>query len=232
VARGALLIQSEDPELVARLAVLQAELTGLQARLVAAQASNRVQADILLNQIAHATVALNLAQSHLTDLNVRSPGGGTFEMGDVQNAPGRFVQRGELLAYVTNRAPTIVRVVVPQSAADDVRQGTLNVVVRPVAAPGQVFAARLLRVVPGATQQLPSLVLSLEGGGKIGLDPNQPGDAKAIERLFVLDVQLQDGVVIDQVGSRVYVRFEHDPEPIGTQWMKTVKRVFLKKLNV
>jgi putative peptide zinc metalloprotease protein len=147
--------------------------------------------------------------------------------------PGRFVQRGELLAYVTDKGPVTVRVVVPQVNADKVRKGSRDVEVRPVERPASVIPAKVIREVPGATDQLPSMTLSLQGGGKIGLDPSsQGGDAKTLQKLFVLDLQLPDGVLMDKLGSRVYVRFEHQPEPMGVQWYAGFSRILMKAFNV
>ncbi|GAA4012088.1 biotin/lipoyl-binding protein [Actimicrobium antarcticum] len=232
VRKGDLLIRCEDPELVARVAVQAAELAGLEARYIAALASNRVQADILQQQTAHARVALELAQQRLASINVRSPGNGTFVVADAQNLPGRFVQRGELLGYVTSDALGTVRVVIPQADADKVRQGMRAIEVRAVDRPSDVITARVLREVPGATDQLPSMTLSFQGGGKIGLDPNKSGEARTLQKLFVLDLQLPPGTRLDKLNSRVYVRFEHPSEPLGWQWFHAVRRVFLKKFNV
>lgn len=233
VKKGELLIQCEDPELIARSTVLEAELAGLEAKYTAALSSNRVQADILLQQMAHARVAMELAQKRLAEIEVRAPSSGTFVMADVQNMQGRFVQRGELLAYVTDEGLTTVRVVIPQANADKVRQGSQSVEVRPVDQPSTVIEARVLREVPAATDKLPSMTLSFQGGGKIGLDPSaQDGDAKALQKLFVLDLQLPKGVKMDKLGSRIYVRFEHQPEPIGLQWYSGARRIFLRTFNV
>jgi putative peptide zinc metalloprotease protein len=173
-----------------------------------------------------------LARSRLSELDVRSPGAGTFEMGEVQNMAGRFVQRGELLAYITNEARTTIRVVVPQADADQVRKGSIDVLVRFVDSPGTVRGAKVMRSVPAATNQLPGMALSLQGGGKIGVDPTKQGEAKALENLFVLDLQLVEDVAMDKLGSRVYVRFEHTPEPLGNQWFRAGRNIFMKKFNV
>ncbi|WP_293776168.1 efflux RND transporter periplasmic adaptor subunit [uncultured Oxalicibacterium sp.] len=232
VKKGDLLIECEDPELIARLAIQEAELSGLEARYTAALTSSRVQAEILQQQIAHARVAVDLAKKKLSDIEVRAPSSGTFIMGEVENMPGRFVQRGELLAYVTSAGQTTVRVVVPQVNADKVRGGLQSVEVRPVDNPATVIAAKVVREVPGATDQLPSMTLSYQGGGKIGLDPSAQGDAKTLQKLFVLDLQLPDDVHLDKLGSRLYVRFEHASEPIGQQWYTSARRVFLRTFNV
>jgi putative peptide zinc metalloprotease protein len=77
------------------------------------------------------------------------------------------------------------------------------------------------------------MTLSIQGGGKIGLDPrNQAGDNKALEKLFVLDLALPPGELPDYLGGRIYVRFEHAPEPLGEQWYREIRGVFLKKFNV
>ena len=76
------------------------------------------------------------------------------------------------------------------------------------------------------------VTLSLQGGGKIGLDPGKSGDGKALEKLFVLDLDLVSGAPGGYVGGRIYVRFEHQPEPLADQWYRDIRRVFLKQFNV
>lgn len=232
VRRGDLLIECEDPELAARTRLLQAQLDELEARYNASIVSKRVQADMINEQKAHLVAALELAFKRHAELQVRSPSDGVFVMADVANAPGRFTQRGDVLAYVTNSAATSVRVVVAQSAENLVSQRTKKVEVRPAGSVGQPFVAQIKREVPAATDELPSMTLSLEGGGKIGLDPNKPGDGKALEKLFVLDLDLSSGAPTNYIGGRIYVRFEHQPEPLADQWYREVRRVFLKRFNV
>lgn len=232
VRRGDLLIECEDPELAARTRVLQAQLDELEARYNASIVSKRVQADMINEQKAHLVAALELAFKRQAELEVRSPSDGVFVMADVPNAPGRFTQRGEILAYVTNSAATSVRVVVAQSAENLVSQRTKKVEVRPAGSVGQPFEAQIKREVPAATDELPSMTLSLQGGGKIGLDPNKPGDSKALEKLFVLDLDLSSGAPTNYIGGRIYVRFQHQPEPLADQWYREARRVFLKRFNV
>jgi putative peptide zinc metalloprotease protein len=126
--------------------------------------------------------------------------------------------------------------VVPQGDEDMVRNRTRRVEIRPVERISDVIPAHVLREVPAATDELPSMTLSLQGGGKIGLDPSKmEGDnsgAKALEKLFVLDLGLPEGTQLNHLGSRIYVRFEHQPEPLAYQWYRGVRRVFLKKFHV
>jgi putative peptide zinc metalloprotease protein len=232
VREGDVVIQTEDPELEARSRVLQAQMAELEARYNATIVSKRVQAEVINEQKKHLAEAIELASRRQTEQQVRSPASGTFIIQDAQNSPGRFVQRGEVLAYVTDSAATTVRVVIPQSEGGLVASRTRRVEIRPVDRIGRPIEARIQREVPAATDELPSMTLSLQGGGKIGLDTRKPGDAKAVEKLFVLDLELPQGEQANYFGGRIYVRFEHDPEPLGHQWYREIRRAFLKKFNV
>ncbi len=232
VRRGEVLIETEDPELGARTRVLEAQLAELEARYSAAILTRRVQADLVNEQKVQVAEALDLAYKRQADLKVRSPVDGRFIIEDAQNTPGRYAQRGELLAYVTEHAATTVRVVVPQAEGDLVRKATRSVEIRPADRIGHPVRAKVQREVPAATDELPSMTLSLQGGGKIGVDPGKGGEPRAIEKLFVLDLELPPGEQPNYLGGRIYVRFEHPPEPLAGQWYREVRRVFLRKFSV
>ena len=232
VSRGDVLIECEDPELEARTLVLQSQLAELEARYNASVIANRVQADVINEQKAHLVAALEHAYRRQSDLQLRSLSDGVFIMADVQNAKGKFTQRGELLGYVINRAATGVRVVVAQAEENRVSKLTRKAEIRPAGGIGHPLQAQIKREVPAATDELPSMTLSLQGGGKIGIDPSRAGDGKALEKLFVLDLDLAESAPASYIGGRVYVRFEHQPEPLADQWYREVRRVFLKRFNV
>ena len=232
VRAGEVLIECEDPELEARNRVLVAQLAEMDARYGAAIVGNRVQAGLIGEQRAHIVEALELSQRRRAELQLRSPADGVFVIQDPQNLPGRYAQRGEMLGYVTDRAARTVRVVVSQGEGALVAHRTRSVEIRSADRVARPIQASIQREVPAATDELPSMTLSLQGGGKIGLDPSKPGDAKAIEKLFVLDLELPEGEQANYLGGRVYVRFEHAAEPLASQWYRDIRRAFLKKFNV
>jgi len=232
VRKGDVLIQCEDPELAARTRVLEAQLAELDARYDALVVSKRVQADVINEQRAHVGAALDLAHRKQAELQVRSPANGTFVIESTQNTPGRYAARGEVLAYVTDSQANTVRVVVPQAEGDLVRKRTENVEIRSVTAIATPVRARIQREVPAATDEVPSMTLSLQGGGKIGMDPSKSGEGRALEKLFVVDLELPPGAQKTYLGGRVYVRFEHPPEPLAQQWYREIRRAFLKRFSV
>lgn len=232
VKRGDVLIECVDPELDARTRILQAQLDELEAKYNASLGSRRVQADLINDQKAHLLSVLERARQRQAELLMRSATDGAFIMSDVQNAPGKFIQRGEVLAYVSDSAAKRVRVVVAQAEETIVSTLSRRVEIRPAGAIGKPTAAEIVREVPAATDELPSMTLSLQGGGKIGINPEKASEGKTLERLFVLDLDIPDGVPVNFIGGRVYVRFVHPAEPLAEQWYRDVRRLFLRRFHV
>ena len=149
-----------------------------------------------------------------------------------EDLPGRFVKRGELLAYVVDRATVSARVVVSQADVDFVRQRTLRVDVRLPETFSVIFPAVLKREMPAATDQLPSRTLSQEGGGEIAIDPRDMMGVKAFQKVFLFDLEMPIQARLYNVGGRVYVRFDHGREPLVYRWYRAARKLFLRRFNV
>src|SRR5439155_14560550 len=128
--------------------------------------------------------------------------------------PGRYYKKGELLGYVIGEAPPLARVVVVQDAIDKVRLATDRVEVRLAERPEVVLQGKVVREVPGGEATLPSPALAAQGGGDIATDPRDPKSPKALQRVFQLDVALDGANRLENFGQRVFVRFDHQMEPL------------------
>ena len=84
---------------------------------------------------------------------------------------------------------------------------------------------------PAASKELPSLALSLEGGGSLALDPMEKEEIKAFEKLFHFEIMIK-GLPVKTIGERVYVRFEHDPQPLVFRCYRSIRRILLSKFSV
>jgi putative peptide zinc metalloprotease protein len=115
---------------------------------------------------------------------------------------------------------------------DFVRLATDRVEVRRVDEPGVVLQGRITREVPAAAEYLPSPALAVEGGGSIAVDPRDTKGPKALQRVFQIDVELEDPAVVTHFGQRVFVRFEHPKEPLAVQLYRAVRLLFLSSFNV
>jgi putative peptide zinc metalloprotease protein len=88
-----------------------------------------------------------------------------------------------------------------------------------------------VREVPAASRVLPSLAFSLEGGGRFALDPREPDQAQVLEHLFQFDLELAETVPAN-IEERVFVRFEHSPEPLAWRAFRAVRRLLLSRFAV
>jgi len=232
VARGQVLVQGEDAVLSARATMLEAEVREIETRYAAAIAVDRIAAATIEQELQFARERLAEARRQVRELSVTSSTDGKFVLDQpAQDLPGHFIHRGTPVGYVIDDAAPIVRVVVAQNYVDLVRHRLRNVQVRLADDFGTTRQASVIREVPGATDELPSLALGIGGGGNIAMDPASDG-LRAFQTLFQFDIEVEGGAEIERLGQRAYVRFDFGPEPLAYRWYRTARRVFLKNFNV
>ena len=234
VSPGDPLLFCDSPELKSEMRVLEANLREVEARLRTSMVTNRTEVRILKDEMERVQAKLSRAQERMSEMIVRSPSTGTFLLPQTEDWPGRFVHKGVPIGYVVDFSKTIVRVIVNQADVDHVRHRTRKVEARLVESLSAVVAATIEREVPAASKDLPSLALSLQGGGAVALDPKEAKENRnpqAFEKLFHFDIGLS-GAWAKGLGERVYVRFDHIPEPLGARAYRSVRRTLLKRFSV
>ena len=232
VDSGTTLVAGEDTVLVESTAVIEKHLDELHFRLEAALPHDIVQANILREQVRLTEGQLDLSRHHLADLDLKASKAGRFLVTDEADLPGRFLHKGDVVGYVVGEDDPIVRVVVSQADIDPVRRNVLKVEIRTADDMAHPLPATVLREVPSATADLPHLALSTVGGGQVLLDPSKNDHPKPLEALFQFDLRVTGGISRSRLGGRVYVRFEHPPEPIAYRIARTIRQLFLRQLNV
>ncbi|NHN39031.1 PqqD family peptide modification chaperone [Pseudomaricurvus alcaniphilus] len=232
VAAGTPILKMTDPLLPARVRVLRAELHELQTRYAALQVVDRAEARVVAEQIKHAEAELAINVQREQEMVVLSPASGHVLLRMPRDLEGKFFRKGESLGYVTNLEDPIVRVLVPQSAIDLVREQTLDIRVRPADCFSAVRSASVLHELPFVTQQLPSAAFSTQGGGQIAVDPTDPSGMTALEMLYQLELKVANSTTAGGVGSRVYVRFSHGSESLAYQAYRRIRQLFLSRFSV
>lgn len=234
VEAGDVLVQLASPTLQSKLEVAEGRVAELQAVYLSHLLDDRTQAAIALEQLNAAQSELASARERVAGLTVRANTAGVFMVQRPQDLPGRFQKQGDLLGYVLDRPQLVARVVATQDAADVVRAETTRVQVRLAYEPDRVFEGRLQREVPAGEEYLPSRVLALDGGGQLATDARDSRGERTLERTFQFDVAVQGvaGATPMFFGQRVHARFEHPPEPIGQQWLRSLRRLFLSQFHV
>jgi len=240
VSVGQIIVVAKNYEMEANYERLTAQLAQLQAQYDAVSSGgqfkkDRVQADLAREQIIATTAQREKVKKKLDLLLIKSPVDGVYVALNQGSLEGRFLQRGEVVGFVARAIPATVRVIVPQNRIHLLRQQTQAITVRVADSIGDEIPASLSREVPRATQDLPSAALSFEGGGDVAINPNQRGDngnVSAFQSWFKMDIEIARQEDDIGLGERVYARFLHGEERLGTQIYRSIRQTFLSKFNI
>jgi putative peptide zinc metalloprotease protein len=227
-----------DPVLDARVDLLRTQSREVELRYTAAELADRVQARMLRQQIAYFQTELDEARSRQAALRLTAPSEGRLLLTRPTDLNGKFLRRGELVGYVLDPHAVTIRVIVPQSEIELVRDDTKGVDLRFASDPGRVLhAPEVSREVPTATRQLPSVALSTLGGGPIAIDPTDDQHLRALEVVFQVDVKLPPdaidaGDMGRRIGERVHVRFAHGGKTLAWRISRTMRQLFLRRFDL
>jgi putative peptide zinc metalloprotease protein len=232
VAAGHAIVQTVEPALDARLQAQAAKVEETDAQVDAAWMVSQARAQQLTKEREREQAALNRLQDEADQLTLRAGTDGILLMDKSADLPGRWLRKGEVVAYLRTADKPLVRVSVPQSDVDTVKLGTQAVEVRFPQRMHEVWPATLVRGVPAAGRQLSSAVLGSKGGGPFVTDPQDEQGLRTLESVFEFELQLSFEVPHEFLGSRVFVRFEHPAEPIGLRAWRALRRSLLSTLHV
>lgn len=231
VSKGDPLIFCEAPELRAEMRVLEADLRENEARYRLSLVSSRTETQKIRDEISRVQDKLALSRERLGELVVRSPADGMFILPKSQDLPGSFAHKGAPLGYVVDFSKVVVRVIVNQADVEHIRHDTRKIQGRLAGSFSNMFTTTIEREVPAASKELPSLALSLQGGGTVALDPKEGKTPQAFEKLFLFDLSLK-GVRVRGIGERAFIRFEHSSESLASKWYRDIRRMLLKRFGV
>jgi putative peptide zinc metalloprotease protein len=68
------------------------------------------------------------------------------------------------------------------------------------------------------------------GGGSLAVDPSDPSGTTTLEQVFHVELVFDEPV--ERLGGRSYVRFDHGTEPLGWQWYRQLRQLFLRRFDV
>ncbi len=232
VQKGDLLIECDDPLLSSKVKVLHAKLRALKARYNMEIQTDRVKARITKAEISSVRTNVKMEKEKLEELIITSPADGVFILPNEADLPGRFLKKGTLVAYVLEMHKPLIVAVVSQSDVDTVRQDSKGTEVKFVEHLGRTFSATIKQETPEALEQLPSAILSSNGGGKIATDPSDSEGLRPLEKQYQFYLEPIEAISNVKIGGRVYVRFDHGFKPLAFQWYRRMRQLFLRHFNV
>jgi putative peptide zinc metalloprotease protein len=230
VKTGDPLLETEDPALATEVRILAAKVQELTAEYQSLRSVKQVDADIVLEEITTIRANLTRAQARLDSLIIRSPANGTFLVDRPQDLVGRYVRHGDRIGFVGDLSQSTIRIAVTQDNIGLIRQQTQGVQIRMADRPTRLLHATINRAAPSATHRIPSAVLGTMGGGSLAVDPTDQSGTQTLEQVFHIELASEEPV--DRLGGRAYVRIEHGTEPLGRQWYRRLRQLFLRQFNV
>jgi len=230
VSYNQVLLKSQNKALEAEIEESVGRVKELMARHQGALGEERHnEAAIITRELIQAKKELARGVEEQDSLFIKSPAEGRFYLAMSVAPLERFIPRGTLIGHVVKPGEYSVRVAVGQDDVQAIRTDVKAVTVRVSEDFDNVMSARLTGEVPSAQKELPSAALSVEGGGAFALDPSSQEQIESFDSVFLFDLQLEEGSY--RIGERVYVRFEHSPEPIGFRIYRALRRVLLRELE-
>jgi putative peptide zinc metalloprotease protein len=231
VEQGQELLRLHNPVLVAQLAVKQAHLREYDARYQQAWVSDRAQAQLFEQDINGINAEIELLQARVVSLVVRSPSSGVFRITRPHYLPGSFLKQGDELALIEKPDAVRVRTALLQEEVGLVRQATRAVSIKFASDPSHTIAGKVVQDIPVATQELPSQILGAQGGGRLAVDASHPTGTRVKQKVFLLDLTLEDFVQSGRYGERAYVKFQHPAEPLAGQWYRAFQQLFIRHFS-
>src|SRR5581483_5958273 len=233
VAKGEDLVQMEDPFKQAKLRDSEAKVSEIEARLRAAEARSPFDTVGLTHQRELVVKELEDIQRRDHDLVMRSPAAGTFVVPHALDLADNFIKQGQSIGYVMADGAVSIRVSVPESQIEYVRDQTKSVAIRFDDSPwSQIDDVRITRQVPESSHKLPSPALATANGGPLDLDPNAKDRDKLIEPIFEIDLSLPREYAVGRWGQRVWVRFDHGASPVIGRLYRAARQLFLGRFHV
>lgn len=227
VRRGQPVLRLADPALIAERASVASRLVALDVGWQQALFTTPSRAQQLAAEAERLQGDLARLDERVAQLELRAPADGTLVLPAARDLPSRFAARGTVLGYVLTGEPVALRVPVSEDDVDLVRRQTREVAVRFADAPARPRHATLLREVPAAAERLPSRALGDRGGGAWVTDPSDADGLRTLAPVFVVDLTVP-GTVVERIGGRAWVRFDHGSAPLAAQAWRRARQVFLR----
>lgn len=229
VEEGARLVSLKSPALTAQREVLQAQIERSEAEFNASFGSEPLKMRNAQDALARDRATLAQVDRDLAANVLRAGTAGRFVMSRQEDLEGLQVNRGQVLAYVLNDRPAVIRAVVPQRDIDSVRHRLRSVQVMLDESPGHAMPAHLLREVPAATDRLPQATMGDRKGGRVPTDPSDEEGLRPMEPTYVVDVQLNHGLA--RAGGLARVRLDLAPQSLLDTVLQRLRQLLLRHFS-
>ena len=189
------------------------------------------QSKILKEDLKSIRSEINHLQSRVENLIVKSKTDGYFTRLKRHDLQGVFVEKGDMLGVIISDVSPAVRIAVEQEHISYVREDTRRVEVRLASRSDSVLRGQVVNQVPGGTNSLPSPALGTAGGGDILVEDSGTDVSTSAERVFIVDVEIEELMPAIFYGERAYVVFYHRAVPVASQVYRGMQQFIIKVIR-
>ena len=231
VKRGQTLLRCDATELDARISELRQKIRETRAYLDSHLLEDRVKRYIAGDQLQSKYSELRTLQAQKRGMTIQAPYDGYFHTAMGDPLVGQYFRHGADIGHVLQKDERTILAVI--------KQDEIGLFDNYLAVPTQVrlhenprvaISASALRISPGAVHQLPSPALALPNGGPIPVVGEGAEGMTTRDPVYLVEVTIPSEGRNTRVGGRATLRFQHEPVPIGEQWLRSLRQIFLSKL--
>ncbi|WP_299770594.1 biotin/lipoyl-binding protein [uncultured Pseudoteredinibacter sp.] len=231
VSTGDLLFQLESEDLKRKITLERSKLKILETNYFASFKERKQDLDFS-EEIKAQKEKLEALKSLLKKLDVKSHNNGTIVFADDYLLQGRWLEKGELIAYVLEDRDILIRAVINQDYLELIKTRLESITVRLASRPFEEHRGELKKILPKATLNLPHGALSYQNGGQVISKFDETKDSYTSNReIIVLEVALPS-VPQKQIGDRAYIKLNFEASSLYELFTRKFKQVFSEKLLI
>ncbi len=177
---------------------------------------------------------VEVRQGHLDDLTERVESltlkatiDGVVVTGQLDELPGHYIDTGHELMTIADVDHPLIKAAIEQEDIYEYRGATGQAVeLRLRSRPANVVEARIEKVTPRSSKEVPHPALTAKAGGKLLLDPAADSDEpKLLQPCFIAEIVPNDPALRLPGGAVARVRFEAAERPLVVQWYRKAVRL-------
>jgi len=233
VEAGQMIVSLDNPRLVHGRRVAEAGLLRAEADLDRARVEKPSEVPIAEARYEFSKKMVEQFHEREKLLTVEAPGSGQITRGpydglDIDGTEGMFIRVGDALGIIADLDRMVIHAEVSDTEkayitrrllpSDD---GTPWAEFRASGSAGKVRRARIERLVAQGTRTFEQRGITAEAGGEIALDPTDPSRTLEPQFTVILATEHTRGL---RPGQSVRVRFPTVPEPLLSQWSRSIRR--------
>ena len=234
VAAGQPLLRLTSPELELRLAGARAQLEETEA--MRRRALRRSTADLAPLASREETVRklVRRLEAERDSLTVKATQPGRWVAPSAREMPGMWVERGTVFGQLVDGSEFHFSAIVSQEDASRLFGETIQGAEVKLA--GQADAALPVTarvVIPVDRRNLPSAALGWAGGGDVAVNTSNSSGTQAAEPFFEVRATVKPTEPAQLLHGRGgKIRFELEPEPLLTQWVRRFRQLLQKRYGI